>query len=133
MIAEAMDGEHQITTQDLAGFEANPPIVYQERLTEQDTPESKWFADQSGKEFFVTPDNWVYESDGTHATLVGNLTHGRVMRMTMETQTTERASDLGKAHERSEERRVGKEWRSRWAPYHEQKKLCHPSMMGKGW
>ena len=47
----------------------------------------------------MTPDNWVYESDGTHATLVGNLTHGRVMRMTMEPQTTEKASDLGKAHE----------------------------------
>ena len=99
MIAEAMDGEHQITTQDLAGFEANPPIVFQERLTEQDTPESKWFADQSGKEFFVTPDSWVYESDGTHATRVGNLTHGRVMRMAMETAMVEKASDLGKAHE----------------------------------
>jgi hypothetical protein len=99
MIAEALDGEGGVTTQDLAGFEANPPIVFQERLTEHDTPESKWFADQSGKEFFVTPDSWVYESDGTHATRVGNLAHGRVMRMAMETAMVERASDLGKANE----------------------------------
>src|SRR5690348_18486883 len=26
------------------------------------------------------------------------------------------------AHARSEERRVGKEWRSRWSPYHKKKK-----------
>src|SRR5215813_9008213 len=35
--------------------------------------------------------------------------------------------DLGarrsRAHPRSEERRVGKECRSRWAPYHEKKKI----------
>lgn len=99
MVAEAIEGEYKITTQQVQELDENPPVIFQERLEEQDTPESKWFADQSGKEFFVTPDNWVYESDGTHATLVGNLTHGRVMRMTMETQTTERASDLGKAHE----------------------------------
>jgi len=99
MIAEAMDGEGGVTTKDLAGFEANPPIVFQERLTDQDTPESKWFADQSGKEFFVTPDSWVYESDGTRATRVGNLTHGRVMRMAMESASVEKASDLGKANE----------------------------------
>ncbi|MEE2715053.1 MAG: FtsX-like permease family protein, partial [Verrucomicrobiota bacterium] len=66
---------------------------------EQDTPESKWFADQSGKEFFVTPNNWVYESNGTQGILVGNLTHGRVMRMAMETDVTEKDSDLGKQNE----------------------------------
>jgi ABC-type antimicrobial peptide transport system permease subunit len=99
MVAEAIEGEYKITTQKIQELDENPPVVFQERLEEQDTPESKWFADQSGKEFFVTPDSWVYESDGTHATLVGNLTHGRVMRMTMETQTSEKASDLSKANE----------------------------------
>ena len=99
MIAEAIDGEYLITTKQIQELDENPPVIFQERLEEQDTPESKWFADQSGREFFVTPDNWVYESDGTHATLVGNLTHGRVMRMAMETHVTEKASDLGKANE----------------------------------
>ena len=99
MVAEAIEGEYKITSQQIQELGENPPVVFQERLKEQDTPESKWFADQSGNEFFVTPDNWVYEFDGANATLVGNLTHGRVMRMAMETQVTEKASDLGKANE----------------------------------
>jgi len=99
MVAEVIEGEYKITSQQIQELGENPPVVFQERLEEQDTPESKWFADQSGNEFFVTPDNWVYEFEGTNATLVGNLTHGRVMRMAMETQVTEKASDLGKANE----------------------------------
>ena len=99
MVAEAIEGEYKITSQQIQELGENPPVVFQERLEEQDTPESKWFADQSGNEFFVTPDNWVYEFDGANATLVGNLIHGRVMRMAMETQVTEKASDLGKANE----------------------------------
>jgi ABC-type antimicrobial peptide transport system permease subunit len=99
MVAEAIEGEYKITSQQIQELGENPPVVFQERLEQQDTPESKWFADQSGNEFFVTPANWVYEFDGDNATLVGNLTHGRVMRMAMETQVTEKASDLGKANE----------------------------------
>ncbi len=99
MVAVAIEQEPKITAKQIQDLENNPPVVFQERLKEQDTPESKWFADQSGKEFFVTPNNWVYEFDGAKATLVGNLTHGRVMRMAMETQVTEKASDLGKANE----------------------------------
>jgi ABC-type antimicrobial peptide transport system permease subunit len=99
MVAAVIEVEHKITTEQIQKLDENPPIVFQERLEQQDTPESKWFADQSGKEFFVTPDNWVYESDGTSAALVGNLTHGCVMRMAMETYAAEKDSDLGKANE----------------------------------
>ena len=98
-MAAVIEEEYKITTEQIQKLDENPPIVFLERLKDQDTPESKWFADQSGKEFFVTPDNWVYESDGTDATLVGNLTHGCVMRMAMETYAAKQDSDLGKANE----------------------------------
>jgi len=99
MVAVALEEEPKITAKQIQDLENNPPVVFQERLKEQDTPESKWFADQSGKEFFVTPNNWVYESNGTQGILVGNLTHGRVMRMAMETDVTQKDSDLGKQNE----------------------------------
>jgi len=99
MVAVAIEQEPKITAKQIQDLENNPPVVFQERLKEQDTPESKWFADQSGKEFFVTPNNWVYESNGTQGILVGNLTHGRVMRVAMETDVTEKDSDLGKQNE----------------------------------
>jgi len=99
MVAEAIEEEYKITTQQIQELGANPPIVFQKRLEQQDTPESKWFSDQSGREYFVTPDNWVYDYNGSSPRLVGNLTHDRVMRMAMEPYSTERASDLGKANE----------------------------------
>jgi len=99
MIATALDGEGGVTTKDLARFGANPPIVFQERLTDQDTPEAKWFADQSGKEFFVTPDSWIYESDGTRATRVGNLTHNRVKQTVIDPDQGKKESGLGKGIE----------------------------------
>jgi len=99
MVAVAIEQEPKITAKQIQDMEKNPPVVFQERLKKQDTPESKWFADQSGKEFFVTPNNWVYESNGTQGILMGNLTHGRVMRMAMETDVTQKDSDLDKQNE----------------------------------
>ena len=101
MIAEAIDGEATITSAQVAAFEENPPIVFQTRLEDQDTPESKWFADQSGREYFVTPDSWVYQYDSASkkAVRVGNLTHGRVMRMAMESDAGNKESDFGKNKE----------------------------------
>jgi len=101
MVAEAIDGEATITSGQVAVFEENPPIVFQTRLEDQDTPESKWFADQSGREYFVTPDSWVYQYDSASkkAVCVGNLTHGRVMRMAMESDAGNKESDLGKNKE----------------------------------
>ena len=99
MVAVAIEQEPKITAKQIQDLEKNPPVVFQERLKKQDTPESKWFADQSGKEFFVTPNNWVYESNGTQGILMGNLTHGRVMRMAMETDVTQKDSDLDKQNE----------------------------------
>ena len=101
MIAEAIEGEPGITSAQVGAFAEQPPIVFQKRLEDQDTPESKWFADQTGREYFVTPGNWVYryEAGANPARRVGNLTHGRVMRMAMETDLADKESDLGKSNE----------------------------------
>jgi hypothetical protein len=99
MVGEVIEREHLIENSDISKLNKLPPIVFQERLESQDTPESKWFSDQSGKEFFVTPENWVYAYEGNKAELAGHLGHGRVMRMAMEADMGNRESNLGKANE----------------------------------
>src|SRR3712207_1304797 len=86
-------------------------------------------------EVFVTDDGAETDLDlghyerftGVHATRADNWTTGRIYADVI---AAERRGDyLGgtvqviphitdKIKERSEERRVGKEWRSRWSPYH---------------
>jgi ABC-type antimicrobial peptide transport system permease subunit len=99
MVAAMIEQEEQISTKQLIALSTNDIIVFQERLEDQDTPESKWFADMASHEYFVTPLNWVYDYNGTHAQLVGNLAHGRVKRMTMETAAIGSESNLGKQNE----------------------------------
>ncbi|MDE2713478.1 MAG: ABC transporter permease [Verrucomicrobiota bacterium] len=99
MVGEVIEREHLIENSDISKLNKLPPIVFQERLESQDTPESKWFSDQSGKEFFVTPENWVYAYEGNKAELAGHLGHGRVMRMAMEADMGNQESNLGKANE----------------------------------
>jgi len=99
MVGEVIEREHLIENSDILKLNKLPPIVFQERLEGQDTPESKWFSDQSGKEFFVTPENWVYAYEGNKAELAGHLGHGRVMRMAMEADMGNQESNLGKANE----------------------------------
>ncbi len=101
MVAIAIEAEPKITAKQVAELNEMPPIVFQQRMEDLDTPESKWFADQTGKEYFVTPRNWVYEvsSVGEEAKLVGNLIHGRVQQMAMETTLVDKESDIGKQNE----------------------------------
>ena len=99
MVGEVIEREHLIENSDISKLNKLPPIVFQERLENQDTPESKWFSDQSGKEFFVTPENWVYAYEDNKAELAGHLGHGRVMRMAIEADMGNQESDLGKANE----------------------------------
>jgi len=96
MVGEVIEREHLIENLDISKLNKLPPIVFQERLESQDTPESKWFSDQSGKEFFVTPENWVYAYEGDKAELAGHLGHRRVMRMAMEADIGSQESNLGK-------------------------------------
>jgi len=99
MVGEAIELEDSIDNAEILRLNKLPPIVFQERLENQDTPESKWFADQSGKEFFVTPENWVYANENGKAELAGHLAHGRVMQMAMEADIGNQESNLGKASE----------------------------------
>jgi ABC-type antimicrobial peptide transport system permease subunit len=99
MVGEVIELEDTIENSEILKLNKLPPIVFQERLEGQDTPESKWFSDQSGKEFFVTPENWVYAYEGGKAKLAGHLAHGRVMRMAMEADMGHQESNLGKANE----------------------------------
>ena len=99
MVGEVIELEDTIENSEILKLNELPPIVFQERLEGQDTPESKWFSDQSGKEFFVTPENWVYAYEGGKAKLAGHLAHGRVMRMAMEADMGHQESNLGKANE----------------------------------
>jgi hypothetical protein len=99
MVGEVIELEDTIENSEILKLNELPPIVFQERLEGQDTPESKWFSDQSGKEFFVTPENWVYAYEGGKAKLAGHLAHGRVMRMAMEPDMGNQESNLGKANE----------------------------------
>ena len=104
MLASVMEGEDDLNST-VAGrslvqsLMSLPPILFHDRLEEQDTPESKWFADQSGQEYFVTPKNWIYEVNGTKAVLKGHLAHGRVKRMAMEHGISDKESKLGKQNE----------------------------------
>jgi hypothetical protein len=99
LVAEALDAEPAITSKEIRQLNENPPVVFQKHLADYDTPESKWFADQEGKEYFVTPNNWVYECNGTSPKLVGNLTHGRVQQVVAEVDFSGKESNLGKQNE----------------------------------
>ena len=99
MVGEVIELEDSINNSKILELNKLPPIVFQERLDNQDTPESKWFSDQSGQEFFVTPNNWVYAYESGNAKLAGHLAHGRVMRMAMEADMGNQESNLGKANE----------------------------------
>jgi len=102
MLASVLEGEDDLNAT-VAGrslvqsLMSLPPILVHDRLEEQDTPESKWFADQSGQEYFVTPKNWIYEVNGTKAVLKGNLAHGRFKRMAI--GISDKESKLGKQNE----------------------------------
>ena len=99
LVAEALDAEPAITSKEIRQLNENPPVVFQKHLADYDTPESKWFADQEGKEYFVTPNNWVYECNGTSPNLVVNLTHGRVQQVVAEVDFSGKESNLGKQNE----------------------------------
>ncbi len=99
MVGEVIELEDSINNSKILELNKLPPIVFQERLDNQDTPESKWFSDQFGQEFFVTPNNWVYAYESGNAKLAGHLAHGRVMRMAMEADMGNQESNLGKANE----------------------------------
>ena len=99
MVGEVIEREHLIEDTDILKLNKLPPIVFRERLENQDTPESKWFSDQSGKEFFVTPGNWVYAYERGKAVLAGHLAHERVKRWVLEADMGNQESNLGKANE----------------------------------
>ena len=99
MVGELIELEDSIENAEILRLNKLPPIVFQERLESQDTPESKWFADQSGKEFFVTPDSWVYAHEDGKAELAGHLAHGRVKRWALEADFGDEESNLDKANE----------------------------------
>ena len=72
---------------------------------------------------------WEAEEMSIHRRVALKLLHSHfelssksLERFEREAQAGGRLSHPGIVQIRSEERRVGKEWRSRWAPYHEKKK-----------
>src|SRR5436305_15311195 len=65
---------------------------------------------------FRSPGECTFE---TWIRLDSNVAHVRSRLVNHRADTTQYP---GRAQERSEERRVGKECRSRWSPYHEKKK-----------
>src|SRR5947199_7310670 len=66
----------------------------------------------------------VFFSEWNSSDLVKNATSKGKKRelLTPTTFSLIHATDFGDRYERSEERRVGKECRSRWSPYHQEKR-----------
>lgn len=99
MVASVIDREGDINASHVISLNKLPPILLQTRIEEQDTPEAKWFIDQSARVYFVTPKNWIYEVNGTDAKLRGNLAHGRVRRMDVEQGISDKDSELSAQNE----------------------------------
>ncbi len=107
MVGEVIALEDTIDNLEILRLNKLPQILFQERLGEKDTPESKWFAgiaeyadsDWSSQEFFVTPKNWVYKHKDGKAELVGHLALGHVERLAIEADIGDEESNLGKANE----------------------------------
>src|SRR5256885_11456948 len=70
-----------------------------------------WSSDVCSSDLFLQ----AFRRDQRHL-LVRELAHGKLEEN--DRQLSEALDDLGGGHDRSEERRVGKECRSRWSPYH---------------
>tara|TARA_B100001971_G_C18233770_1_gene565714 strand:+ start:296 stop:1999 length:1704 start_codon:yes stop_codon:yes gene_type:complete len=99
MVTSVIDQEGDINASHVVSLNRLPPILLQARIEDQDTPEAKWFIDQSGRIYFVTPKNWIYEANGTNAKLQGNLAHGRVKRMAVDQGINDKESELSAQNE----------------------------------
>src|SRR5256885_16644596 len=71
------------------------------------------------KEEIVFISKMRVESGAAHLRAVEHILHSDVVERLLDKQRHDRVSE---AIARSEERRVGKEGRSRWSPYHSKKK-----------
>src|SRR5258707_15628284 len=80
--------------------------IDEQPLATQSIPQSsRWGAERRARQ-------QVFQKQGAQRFHAGLIQHRQVSRQ------GRRGGKIGSAKQRSEERRVGKECRSRWAPYH---------------